>query len=183
MRPLLGDPAAVDDDDQVGHPHGREAVRDEERDRHRSPRATARADSAYRSKSTCSACASSADGRLVEDQEQRPLAHHRPAERELLPLAAGQLGAAVRVRRAERRLEAVRQVARRRRAPRRARRAARPHRGRRRSGRSPTPTVSRASSSNAAKSWKPAAIRSRHACGSNGGGPRRRRVIRPPVGS
>ena len=119
-------------------------------------------------------------GRLVEHQQQRLVAHEAAGQRELLPLAEGDLDA-VGPGRAELGVEAGRRAAR----PRRRRRPGRPRRRRPRSsssrGTSPTPTEWRARSSKRKKSWNAPASRARHSSARHARpAARRRRGCGPP---
>ncbi len=83
------DPSPIEDDYQVGGTHGREPVRDEQRDRAGPARELAEGQVAVeegrlgdRVEAGCG---------LVEDQQEGLLAHHPPRERKALPLAAREL--------------------------------------------------------------------------------------------
>src|SRR4051812_44119345 len=109
MRSLLRYVTLFDDDDSVGHAHGREPVRDEDRDtagrfRNRScGLGIALEELVLRMRVECRRG-------LVEDEEQRALAHHRARQRKLLPLASRELGPAFGMRAADRRLEPRREI-------------------------------------------------------------------------
>src|SRR5450756_1800184 len=84
--------AVGDDDDQVGHAHGREAVRDKERDRSRGG-ADAPGVIRVALEQLVLGLGIECARRLVENEQKRLLAHHRPSQRQLLPLPARELGA------------------------------------------------------------------------------------------
>src|SRR6185437_6596379 len=153
----LGRVARFQVDDQVGHAHGREPVRDKQRDRARGGRVRGRRLGVAVEERLLSVRVEGG-GRLVEHDEERVGRAHRAAERELLPLAAGYVLAAG-VRAADEGRQPVGELA--------------GQLGRARSsaawasgsddsaGRSATPTDSTAGRLNLAKSWKAAVHRSR----------------------
>src|SRR5713226_92972 len=109
VRADLHESRTVEYDDEIGHAHRRETVRDEYRD----AAAVALAGAARRrgvalEQRVFSLCVQRG-GRFVEDQQQRPIAQEAARQRELLPLAERQLDSA-RPRRAELRVEAGRQT-------------------------------------------------------------------------
>ncbi len=93
--------AAAEHDDAIGHPHGREAVRDQ----HRRPAATEVLEALEH---FVLGAGIERGGRLVEDQHVR-VPHVGPRDRDLLPFAPGQVDAVVETP-AERLLVAQRQA-------------------------------------------------------------------------
>ena len=82
MRPLLGHPAGLHDDDVVGLVHGRQAVRDHDG-------GAARLEMIERVAEQRLGFGVERAGRLVEQQDLR-IAQHGARDRQALPLAAGQ---------------------------------------------------------------------------------------------
>src|SRR5205085_12335423 len=87
VRPLLLKLPAQEYEDPVGHPHGREAMRDQ--DRHSSARELREALEDF-----VLGARVERGGRLVED-EKLGVAHISPGQRELLPFAAVEVDSAV----------------------------------------------------------------------------------------
>ena len=158
---------AVEDDDDAGHAHGAEAVRDQDRDAAeivwRGAIAVARTvrRGGVALEQGVLGLGVERGGRLVEDQQQRLVAHEAARQGELLPLAERHLHA-VWPGRAELGLEAP--------AARRATSSCAPARlmarttagSSSRRGTSPRPTVCRARNSKRKKSWNAPARRLRH---------------------
>jgi predicted ATPase/class 3 adenylate cyclase len=79
--------APVEHDDQVGHPHRGEPVRHQQRDRAGLAREIPGRQVALEQRRLGDRV--QAGGRLVQDQQQRCVAHHAAGQRQPLPLAAG----------------------------------------------------------------------------------------------
>ena len=92
-RADLDDAGAVEHDDEVGHAHGGEAVRHQDRDAAVVGRRRARAGGVALEQRVLG-LGVERRGRLVEHQQQRLVAHEAARQRELLPLAERDLDAA-----------------------------------------------------------------------------------------
>ena len=88
----LDEAGAVEDDDEVGHAHGAEAVRHQDRDA--AIVAVAAGAGRVALEQRVLGLGVEGGGGLVEHQQQRLVAHEAAGERELLPLAKGDLDAA-----------------------------------------------------------------------------------------
>ena len=156
-RADLDDARAVEHDDQVGHPHGREAVRDQHRDA-AVGRRRSRARGGVALEQRVLGLGVERGGRLVEHEQQRRVAHEAARQRQLLPLAERHLDAAG-PGRAELGVEARRRAARPRRRRRPGRRPRRPPARRRgAAGRRGRRSAARGSSKRK-KSWNAPASR------------------------
>ena len=156
MGAHLDDPRAVEHDDEIGHPHGAEAMRHEDRDAAVRRRRAAAGLPLARGRRVALEQRVLGLGverrrRLVEHQEQRTIAHEAAGQRELLPLAEADLHA-LGPGRAELRLEPGGEPRRPRRPRPPGRRPPPPPARRRAAARRPTPTVCRARNSKRKKS-------------------------------